>query len=69
MGELGVNYAAVRLEKRTPVGERSEVHGAEVSLLHLCILKYSMMQSGDGNVVTCCWTMETSETVHQKMNL
>lgn len=58
MGEVGVNYATVRFKKKAPVSTWRCVQ-AEASSLCLCILKYSMMQSDDSNMVAPCSTMET----------
>ena len=62
MGEAGVNDATVRFKKKAPASTWRCVQ-AEVSSLHLCILKYSMMQSENSNMVTPYSTMETSVTV------
>lgn len=58
MGEVDVNYATVRFKKKAPVSTWRCVL-AEASSLHLWILKYSMMQSGDSNMVTPYSTIET----------
>lgn len=68
MGEVGVNYATVRFKKKTPVSTWRCVQ-AEVSPLNLYILKYSMMQSDDSNMVTPYSTMETLDTVFWINNL
>lgn len=62
MGEIGVNYATVRFKKKALVSTWRCVQ-AEVSSPRLCILKYSMMQSDDSNMVTPHSTMETLDTL------
>lgn len=68
MGEVGVNYATVRLKKKTLVSTWRCVQ-AEVSFLRLCILKYSMMQPDDSNMVTPYSMLETLDTVFWTKNL
>lgn len=68
MGEVGVNYATVRSKKKAPVSTWRCVQ-AEVCSLRLCILKYSVMQSDDSNMVTTHPTMETLDTVFWTKNL
>lgn len=62
MGELGVNYATVRIKEKALVSIWRCIR-AEVFSLCLCILKYSMMQSDDSKMVTSYFTMETLDTV------